>query len=285
MRLNHQVKIVLLILLILLCLLVLAFLVWGDSMRMARANTLFSGKRLSEANKIYANLAVERPNSPYVLHNLALCEYENHQLIQALQVFSSGLANLEKAETGSSSPTSKPQELGFKYQYHLGNTNFKLAEKEKLEGAKRLEYLQEALVSYRKALLIDPSDLEAKYNYELTKLHLQNEEEKKSGEVGEEPDQTQNDEESQDHQGRKDEEKDQDRAADDSSNSSTGASANKQSPVPEKNSAGEYSMSEEEAKYLLNLVEGDEEYYAPQNNPAYYGESKQGPNMQSEKDW
>lgn len=284
MRLNHQVKKVLLILLFLICLLVLAFLVWGDSIRMARANTLFSGKRLSEANKIYANLAVERPNSPHVLHNLALCAYENNQLIQALQVFSSGLEILEKAEPESSSPPSKPQELDFKYLYHLGNTNFKLAEEEEPEGAKRLEYLQGALANYRKALLIDPSDLEAKYNYELTKLHLQNEEEKKREKVEEEPDQTENDETSQDNEGRKDEEMDQDGTTDDS-NSSTDAPTDKQLPLSPKNSAGEYSRSEEEVKYLLTLVEGDEEYYAPQNSPAYYGESKQGTNMQAEKDW
>lgn len=283
MRLNPQIKKVLLILVILSSLLVLVFQVWGDSMRMARANALFiHEKRVPEASKIYANLAVKRPDSPHVLHNLALSAYENHQLTQALEVFAGGLDKLEKPESGSPVPSCGLRELNYKYRYHLGNTYFKLAEEEKPADTQRRQYLEAALDNYQKALLIDASDRDAKYNYELTKLHLQSQDEKRPEQAGEEPDQAQNDDKSQDNQGKSDEENGRGRAEDDAYSS---AAPQDQSSVPEKTTTGEHGMSKDEAEYLLDLTKVEEEYYAPHNNPAYYGEANPGASKQLEKDW
>jgi len=279
LRLNPQVKMVLFVLVILCFLLVLVFQVWGDSMRMARANALLTNeRRVQAANRIYADLAVKHPDSPHILHNLALSTYENHRFTQALEVFTDGLAKLEKPENGSPLSSRGPQELTYKYRYHLGNTNFKLAEEGKLADTQRRQYLEAALDHYQKALLIDASDPDAKYNYELTKLHLQLQDEKRPDEAGEEPGQTQNDDKNQNNQGKNDEEDSRDRTDD---HDSPSAALQDQSSAPEKNATGEEGMSKEEAVYLLDLTKMEEEYYTPQNND----EANQGVSKQPEKDW
>lgn len=282
MRLNPQVKMVLFVLVILCFLLVLVFQVWGDSMRMARANALLTNEhRVQAASRIYADLAVKQPDSPHILHNLALSAYENHRFTQALKVFTDGLAKLEKPENGSPVPSCRRQELTYKYRYHLGNTSFMLAEEEKLADTQRRQYLEAALDHYQKALLIDASDPDAKYNYELTKLHLQHQDEKRPEKTGEEPGQTQNDD-NQNNQGKNDEEDSRDRADD---HDSPSAAQQDKSSAPEKSAAGEEGMSKEEAIYLLDLTKMEEEYYTPQKNPVYDDEANQGVSKQPEKDW
>lgn len=151
-------------------LLIIAFLVWGRTLRMAYANYLFKHDKYSEAVKIYEDMAVDQPKSPYTLHNRALGYYKqgNHQR-------SSG--ELENANKALEDSKMNSKELVNRFQYHLGNAFFKLGFKpdsnaqSSPEGNNSDPYGQ-AVQSYKKALEANPRDKDAKYNYELALLHM-----------------------------------------------------------------------------------------------------------------
>ncbi len=153
-----------------LVLLIIAYLVWGKTIRMAYANHLFKQGKNSETLKIYEDMAVDEPKSPYTLHNRALGYYQqgNYQL--------SG-EELQKANKSLEDGKVNSKELTHRYQYHLGNSFFKLGSKTQSGGQSGSEgndnnpYGQ-ALESYKKALEANPRDRDAKYNYELALLHL-----------------------------------------------------------------------------------------------------------------
>lgn len=166
---SKTVKVILIVAGIL-ALLIISWLVWGRTLRMAYANHLFGKGKHAEALKIYEDMAVDQPKSPYTLHNRALGYYRqgNHQQSSA------GLANANKAlEDGKINS----QELTNRFQYNQGNAFFSLGSKsDSGDGSGQDENqpnpFEQALQSYKKALEANPRDKDAKYNYELALLHL-----------------------------------------------------------------------------------------------------------------
>lgn len=166
---SKGVKIILIIAGVLV-LLVIAYLVWGQTIRMAYANHLFKQDKYSEALKIYEDMAVDQPKSPYTLHNRALGCYQQED-------YQRSGAELQNASKALEDGKINSKELTNRFQYHLGNTFFKLGSKSGSstqsgpEGNDSDPYGQ-ALQSYKKALEANPRDRDAKYNYELALLHL-----------------------------------------------------------------------------------------------------------------
>ncbi len=140
-----------------------AFLVWGDTLRMAGTNRQFRSGAVDQARAAYQALKTAHPDSPAILHNLGLCDFQQagyerslEPLRQAVQLLDRPEAAREKAAHGAT------------LYYHLGNALFKAAEK----SAQPADGYQEALANFKRAILADPQDAAAKYNYELTRLRL-----------------------------------------------------------------------------------------------------------------
>ena len=165
---KKSTKIVLLIIGSFIILLVTIGLVWGSTIRMAYANHLFKTGKFDQSRKIYEDMAVDAPKSPYILHNQGLSSYQS----QDYQKSNTGIQKATELMTAEKLPTVLKNKLDHRFQYHLGNSFFKLAAKAQDEQSKSL--YQNALQAYRKAIETNPSDPDAKYNYELTKLRLAN---------------------------------------------------------------------------------------------------------------
>ena len=142
--------------------------VWGQTIRMAEANNSFKTQAYDEAQSIYEDLAVDLPASPSIQHNLGLCLYQE-------RLYERAVASFRKAIP--SKRLSEPQlfltlEHADIYYYHLGNGCFKAATRNSIEPEAAMKLLTTALDSYKKALLANPTDQQAKFNYELTVIHM-----------------------------------------------------------------------------------------------------------------
>lgn len=167
MGLKQSVKIMIFGGLILVLLLPPSMLIWGGTSRMAYANHLFNDGESLSAQGIYEELAIDLPRSPYVLENLGLSLYQQRLYRQA-SVY------LRKAVNDLLSQHSNPvrrEKLVELFRYHLGNALYKSALQDQLP--KKTQEFQEALLNYKQVLGQDPNNRDAKYNYELTMLQLQ----------------------------------------------------------------------------------------------------------------
>lgn len=229
-------------------LVMVAVLVGGKTYKMHSANQRFSSPELGNQEKalsIYQDLAIDLPASPYVRHNLGLAYHTAGRWHEALIEYQKGEAELEKGDPRTQ------EELSLKYHYHLGSTLFYLGENSPPEEA--VNCYQQALSHFMEALRADPTDPEAKYNYELTKLRLEEttqppkEQNQNDREQGDEstPDQPPTD--------------DQSSAEREQANQPAPPEEQKQQPPPEPVEG----MSKEEAEALLEMAENGEAYHAP----------------------
>ena len=232
---------------LLLVLSITALLVGGKTCKMYTANRLFTSpepEKLEKALRLYQDLAVDLPASPHVRHNLGLAYHTAGRWSEALTEYQKGEAELEKGDHRAQ------EELIFKYHYHLGSAHFTLGEA--LPPEEAAHYYQQALSHFTEAIRVAPTDLEAKYNYELTKLRLEaltqhpNEQQEKDTERGDEetPEQSPADEQAGANQ-----EKEEQPALPEEKQQS--------SPAPQEG------MSKEEAEALLQMAEQGEAYQAP----------------------
>ena len=165
---SKTAKIILLIIGALIVLTLMVYFVWGGTIRMAYANYLFQHGKYYEALKIYEDMAVDAPKSPYILHNRALGYYQQGNLQRA----SDELQKANKALESEKLNVERQKELTNRYQYHTGNSFFKSGVK--AEQGQDTNLYQQALQAFKSAIEANPKDLDAKYNYELAKLHLNN---------------------------------------------------------------------------------------------------------------
>ena len=145
--------------------------------------------------------------------------------------------------------------------YNLGNAQFVQ------------QKLQEALASYRKALTLRPDDMEAKYNYALTKKLLeqqqnqnqnqdQNQDQNKDNQQDQNQNNNQNQNQNQDQQ--QDQNKDQQQDKDQNQNKDDGSDKqnnqdkqpNEQDKQQQQNRSG---MSEEQQQQLLDAIQAQED--------------------------
>ena len=139
--------------------------------------------------------------------------------------------------------------------YNLGNAQFVQ------------QKLQEALASYRKALTLRPDDMEAKYNYALTKKLLeqqqnqnQNQDQNKDNQQNQNQNNNQNQNQNQDQQQdqNKDQQQDKDQNKDDGSDKQNNQDKqpNEQDKQQQQNRSG---MSEEQQQQLLDAIQAQED--------------------------
>ncbi|HBF36497.1 MAG TPA: hypothetical protein DDW50_04170, partial [Firmicutes bacterium] len=168
---KRPLKIVIFVILSCIVLFIIASLVWGKTLAMAEANRLLLASKPRAAQAIYEKLLAASPDSPYILHNLGLAFYKESQYDQAVANLSRAL---KKIETPDGKPSTETRPLLNHTGYNLGNAFFKQAEKSASMSANSDQNsYQSALENYQKAIMANRSDLDAKYNYEVTKIRLQ----------------------------------------------------------------------------------------------------------------
>lgn len=140
----------------------------------------FNSERFLEAQNYYDSILLEDSNNPKAHYGKGSSEYM--------------LKNYDNAQTSYNEALNTSEDkLRAKALYNLGNISFKNNK------------LEEALALYRKALELDPSDDEARYNYEYIKYQKSPPEEKNNDDNSEK-EQDKNKEKEKEEEGNKNEE-------------------------------------------------------------------------------
>ena len=134
---------------------------WTDSLhsQVVEGNRLFSEGKFSEAVESYGQALVDHPDSPLLNFNMGTAHYKAGQYTQALSSFSRVQAGSENSD--------KDSERTARTAYNMGNTQYQMgAQAEEQNPQAALAAYTNALASYRRALGADPTDQDAKFNYE-----------------------------------------------------------------------------------------------------------------------
>ncbi len=145
--------------------------------------------------------------------------------------------------------------------YNLGNTQFVQ------------QKLQDALKSYRQSLVLRPDDMEAKYNYALTKKLLEQQQQQQQQQNQQDNDQNQND-----NKDNKDNNQDQNK--DNQQNQGGGDQEQKEQPQKPQGERPRSGMSEEQQQQLLNAIQAQED-----KTQEKLDEKKKGIIIRGKKNW
>lgn len=160
--------------------------------------------------------------------------------------------------------------------YNLGNSQF-IQQK-----------LQEALKSYRQSLVLRPDDMEAKYNYALTKKLLeQQQQNQQNNDQNQDQQQDENQNQDQNQQGNNDQNQNQDKN-DQSDNKQDknedqqggGDQEQKEQPQQPQGQKPKSGMSEEQQQQLLNAIQAQED-----KTQEKLDEKKKGIIIRGKKNW
>ncbi len=141
---------------------------WTDSLRsqVVEGNRLFSEGNFGDAVESYGQALVDYPDSPVLNFNMGTAHYKAGKYTQALSSFSRVQANPEDSDkdAGRTARTA----------YNTGNTQYQMgAQTEEQNPQAALTAYTNALASYRRALGADPTDQDAKFNYEFVAKRIE----------------------------------------------------------------------------------------------------------------
>lgn len=160
--------------------------------------------------------------------------------------------------------------------YNLGNTQFVQ------------QKLQDALKSYRQSLVLRPDDMEAKYNYALTKKLLEQQQQQQQNQQNNDQNQDQNqdqnndqnnDQNQNDNKDNKDNNQDQNKD-NQQDNKGGGDQEQKEQPQKPQGEKPRSSMSEEQQQQLLNAIQAQED-----KTQEKLDEKKKGIIIRGKKNW
>lgn len=224
-----------------LCLFLLGF---GDPIvaRNKKGNEHYAKEEYNDALEAYQNALVEEPDSPQLHFNVGNVLYRAQQYGDAIEHYRKGLSARDPSFLEN-------------VHYNIGNAQFQQGQ------------WSEALESYKEALKLDPNDVEAKFNLELTQIKLK--------EQSQQPQQ-------QDELGKKDqqtpEEQQEQRQAQEESPPTQ--EEEEKEEQPDAGEALEQRMSQEDAQRVLDALK-EEEKKAQMNRQVV---PKMG-GVHVEKDW
>ena len=153
--------------------------------------------------------------------------------------------------------------------YNLGNSQF-IQQK-----------LQEALKSYRQSLVLRPDDMEAKYNYALTKKLLEQQQQQQQDQQDENQNQDQN-QQGDNNQNQNQDKNDQSDNKQDKNEDQQGGGDNEQKEQPQQpqGQKPKSGMSEEQQQQLLNAIQAQED-----KTQEKLDEKKKGIIIRGKKNW
>ena len=185
----------------------------------------FNSERFLEAQNYYDSILLEDSNNPKAHYGKGSSEYM--------------LENYDNAQTSYNEALNTSEDkLRAKALYNLGNISFKNNK------------LEEALALYRKALELDPSDDEARYNYEYIKYQKSPPEEKNNDDNSEK-EQDENKEKKKEEDGNKNEEEEDKKDSEDEKNQNDekkDQENNEDKKQEESNQNDDSSMNDEESE-------------------------------------
>ena len=225
--------------------LVIAVLLFGpgDGKKKGRqGNALYGQEQYEEAMAAYQEgVGAVQEDGPGAVHsgllnNLGAALYRTGDMEQAGIAFSSA-ATMALA----------PEDL-VRASYNAGNAAFKA------------EQLEQALEHYRRALLNDPSNADAKFNYEFVKRQL--EEQQQNQEQQDQQDENQENQENENNQDQEGEQDEQQQEQDQQQQSTDDAGQQQdqqQQQQEQQEREDPTKLSEEEAQRILQALENEEE--------------------------
>ena len=191
-----------------------------------RGNRQYNKGNYEQSAGHYEQALQAAPGQFEAIYNLGNALYKAERFDRAEQTLRQAAADTLRPET----------ELAEAY-YNLGNAQFKQ------------QKYKEALESYKQSLRLNPSDMEAKYNYAYTKRLLDQDQNGGGGNDQQNQDQNQD-------QDKQDQQKEQDKQQDQQKDQQQNQDQQQQQPSqPEKK---DNEMSKENAEQLLNSVMQDE---------------------------
>ena len=132
-------------------------LAWLDPVRdrINEGNRLFQEGKFGEAIRAYGEVLVDNPSDPLLNFNMGAAHYKAGKYPEALSSFSRIPETPEGAERAAQAA------------YNAGNAQYQIgAAAETSQPKEALDAYEAALASYRRALGTNPSDQDAKFNYE-----------------------------------------------------------------------------------------------------------------------
>ena len=132
-------------------------LAWLDPVRdrINEGNRLFQEGKFGEAIHAYGEVLVDNPSDPLLNFNMGAAHYKAGKYPEALSSFSRIPETPEGAEQAAQAA------------YNAGNAQYQIgAAAETSQPQEALNAYEAALASYRRALGTNPSDQDAKFNYE-----------------------------------------------------------------------------------------------------------------------
>ena len=171
----------------------------GD--RAAEGNQLYADGKYDEAASKYGEGLIDAPASPMLQFNLATALYKQGKYDDALQA----LAKVE---------ASGEQWIGAA-AYNAGNARYQIgAGTEESDPQKTIASWEEALADYKRAMVADPTDADAKFNHELVARKLAELRKKLEEQQQEQEKNEQEQQEQQDQQQEQDQQEQQDQSQD-----------------------------------------------------------------------
>jgi Ca-activated chloride channel family protein len=218
-----------------------------------KAVKLYDSGEFDRATTLLEEARDKNPADPVVNYNLGSAYHQQGEYDKA-------------NDTYLNSALSKDSIMRAYSYYNMGNTEFRKGE------------YQKALDAYKKSIDIDPTDLDAKYNLELTRQKLQEQEQQQCDKNQEkqedqeqnqdQQDQQQEDQQEQDQQEQQQQQDDQqqedqqedqqEQQQDQQQEQSSADQDDDQQQQPQQSQSKETEMSEEDAERLLNAVTGND---------------------------
>ncbi|MBR5333134.1 MAG: tetratricopeptide repeat protein [Alistipes sp.] len=155
--------------------------------------------------------------------------------------------------------------------YNLGNSQFVQ------------QKLQDALKSYRQSLVLRPDDMEAKYNYALTKKLLEQQQQQQQDQQNNDQNQDQNQQDNNQDQNNNNDQNDNKQNQDNKDNQNNqggGDEEQKEQPQQPQGQKPRSGMSEEQQQQLLNAIQAQED-----KTQEKLDEKKKGILIRGKKNW
>ncbi|MFA6218121.1 MAG: tetratricopeptide repeat protein [Candidatus Omnitrophota bacterium] len=148
----QRLKVLLMILMS--CLVIQSACAAENDRTVSKANVLYQQHKYDEAKQLYEKALSEHPESAAISYNLGAALFKSGDYTSAVKSFEKGL-------------TVENKTLEFQSQYNIANSKFKAGMLKKNDDATAaVQFLNESLENYKRAIDLNPHDEDAKINYE-----------------------------------------------------------------------------------------------------------------------
>lgn len=215
--------------------------------QVAKGNQLFSEEKYDEANNAYRDALLDDPESDIVQFNIGDTQYKKKKYEEALKEFKGVL-------------DSEDILLQSKTYYNMGNTFYRLGK------------LPESILSYKRALELNPDDLDAKYNLEFVRKKLKDQAQKQ-------PQDGQQQQQQQQQQGDQQEKQEEQQQQQEQSEQEQQNQEQQQEEQTQQGKESEEDISKEDAERILDALKESEKELKDARKQKGRGQGRVG------KDW